>query len=63
MPSPSFRLGRLKILELRDMAIERTLWQLRLPGRVAMPAASAFEKMLLDRSAFPDRKPNEAVSA
>ena len=38
------------------MKIERTLWQLKLPGRVAMPAARAFEKMLLDRSAFPGEK-------
>jgi DNA-binding transcriptional LysR family regulator len=45
------RLGRLKVLDLRGMTIERTLWQLTLPGRVAMPAARVFEKMLLDRSA------------
>jgi DNA-binding transcriptional LysR family regulator len=57
------QLGRLKVLELDDMKIERTLWQLKLPGRVAMPAARAFEKMLLDRSAFPDQKPGQAASA
>lgn len=57
------QLGRLKVLDLSDMAIERTLWQLKLPGRVAMPAARAFEKMLLDRSAFPDRKLNQAANA
>jgi DNA-binding transcriptional LysR family regulator len=57
------RLGRLKVLELRDMAIKRTLWQLKLPGRVAMPAARAFEKMLLDRSAFPDATTKQAASA
>jgi DNA-binding transcriptional LysR family regulator len=45
------RLGRLKVLDLGGMTIERTLWQLTLPGRVAVPAARAFEKMLLDRSA------------
>jgi DNA-binding transcriptional LysR family regulator len=45
------RLGRLKVLDLDGMTIERTLWQLTVPGRVAMPAARAFEKMLLDRSA------------
>jgi DNA-binding transcriptional LysR family regulator len=45
------RLGRLKVLDLGGMKIERTLWQLTLPGRVAMPAARVFEKMLLDRSA------------
>lgn len=56
------QLGRLKVLDLRDMTIERTLWQLRLPGRVAMPAARAFEKMLLDRSAFPNERLNQAAS-
>jgi hypothetical protein len=45
------RLGRLKVLDLGGMTIERTLWQLTMPGRVAMPAARVFEKMLLDRSA------------
>jgi DNA-binding transcriptional LysR family regulator len=50
------QLGRLKILALRDMTIERILWRLKLPGRIAVPAARAFEKMLLDRSAFPDDK-------
>jgi DNA-binding transcriptional LysR family regulator len=44
------RLGRLKVLDLGGMTIERTLWQLTMPGRVAMPAARVFEKMLLDRS-------------
>jgi DNA-binding transcriptional LysR family regulator len=57
------QLGRLKVLDLDDLKIERTLWQLKLPGRVAMPAARAFEKMLLDRSAFPDRKLGQAASA
>ena len=57
------QLGRLKVLDLDDMKIERTLWQLKLPGRVAMPAARAFEKMLLDRSAFPEQRPSEIASA
>lgn len=57
------RLGRLKILELRDMTIERILWQLKLAGRVAMPAASAFEKLLLDRSGLPDEKLKQPASA
>jgi DNA-binding transcriptional LysR family regulator len=50
------QLGRLKVLVMRDMIIERTLWQLTIPGRVAMPAARAFEKMLFDRSIFPDER-------
>ena len=57
------RLGRLKVLDMRGTTIERTLWQLKLPGRVAMPAARAFEKMLSDRSAFPDEKPDQAANA
>jgi DNA-binding transcriptional LysR family regulator len=57
------QLGRLKVLDLDDLKIERTLWQLKLPGRVAMPAARAFEKMLLDRSAFADEKPGQTASA
>jgi len=57
------QLGRLKVLAMRDLAIERTLWQLKLPGRVAMPAAGAFEKMLFDRAAFPEEKLDQAASA
>ena len=57
------QLGRLKVLELSGMKIERTLWQLKLPSRVAMPAARAFEKMLFDRSAFPDEKSARSASA
>lgn len=55
------QLGRLKVLALRDMAIERTLWQLKIPARVAMPAARAFEKMLFDRSICPDEKLDKAA--
>ncbi len=57
------QLGRLKVLAMRGMTIERTLWQLKIPGRVAMPAARAFEKMLSDRSTFPDQKLDQAASA
>ena len=55
------QLGRLKVLALRDMAIERTLWQLTIPARVAMPAARAFEKLLFDRSICPDERLDRAV--
>jgi DNA-binding transcriptional LysR family regulator len=57
------QLGRLKVLAMRDMTIERTLSQLKIPGRVAMPAARTFEKMLFDRSIFPDEKRDQAASA
>jgi DNA-binding transcriptional LysR family regulator len=47
------RLGRLKVLDLDGMTIERTLWRLTLPDRVAMPAARAFEKVLMDVRGWP----------
>lgn len=50
------QLGYLKIVSVRDVTIERTLWQLKLPGRIAMPAARVFEQMLDDRKTFPDEK-------
>jgi DNA-binding transcriptional LysR family regulator len=56
------QLGRLRVLALRDMTIERTLWQLKIPARVAMPAARAFEKMLFDRSICPDERLDKAAS-
>ena len=48
------RLGQLKTVPIRGMTIERTLWQLKLPARIAAPAAVAFEKMLHDRKIVPD---------
>jgi DNA-binding transcriptional LysR family regulator len=48
------QLGRLKTISMRGVTIERTLWQLKLLGRIAMPAAHVFEKMLFDRVSFPD---------
>ncbi len=38
--------GRLKTIPMHNLTIERTLWQLKPSGRVAMPAARVFEKML-----------------
>jgi DNA-binding transcriptional LysR family regulator len=40
------RLGRLKVIPLRDLRIERMLWQLKTPGRLDIPAATAFERMI-----------------
>ena len=57
------QLGRLKVLAMPNMTIERTLWRLTIPGRVAMPAARAFEKMLFDRSIFPDERLDQAARA
>jgi DNA-binding transcriptional LysR family regulator len=50
------QIGHLKIIAMRDVKIERNLWKLKLPGRVAMPAARAFENMLDDRKSFPDEQ-------
>jgi DNA-binding transcriptional LysR family regulator len=43
------KLGRLKHIPMRDLRIERTLWQLKAPGRVDIPAASAFERIIRQR--------------
>ena len=34
-------LGRLKIIPMKDLRISRTLWQLKKPGRIHIPAAVA----------------------
>jgi DNA-binding transcriptional LysR family regulator len=47
------KLGRLKIASMRDLHIERTLWQLKVPGRIDIPAAVAFERII--RGAKPAR--------
>ena len=39
-------LGRLKVVPMRNLRIERTLWQLRVPGRIEIPAATAFERII-----------------
>jgi hypothetical protein len=31
---------------MRDLQIERALWQLKVPGRIEIPAATAFERMI-----------------
>ena len=38
--------GRLKIISIRDLNIERQLWQLKIPGRLDAPAAVVFEQLL-----------------
>ena len=39
-------LGKLHVVAMRDFAIERTLWQIKKPGRLESPPASAFEKLI-----------------
>lgn len=39
-------LGKLKVIPWRDFSIERTLWQIKKPGRLEIPAARAFETLI-----------------
>ena len=49
--SDQVKLGRLKVVPMRDLRIERTLWQLKVPGQIEIPAATAFERLIWkDRS-------------
>ena len=40
------KLGTLKVVPMRKLRIERTLWQLKVPGRIEIPAAAAFERII-----------------
>ena len=40
------KLGKLKVIPIRGVHIERTLWQLKSPGRLDVPAAVAFEGII-----------------
>lgn len=44
--SDQVQLGRLKIVPMRKLRISRTLWQLKVPGRLEIPAAVAFERIV-----------------
>ena len=44
--SDQVKLGRLKVVPMRDLRIERTLWQLKVPGQIEIPAATAFERLI-----------------
>jgi DNA-binding transcriptional LysR family regulator len=39
-------LHRLKMIEIAGIRLERTLWQLKVPGRMSIPAADVFEKLI-----------------
>jgi DNA-binding transcriptional LysR family regulator len=39
-------LQRLKMIEIAGVAIERTLWQLTVSGRLSIPAADVFKKII-----------------
>lgn len=44
--SDQVTLDRLKVVPMRDLQIERTLWQLKVAGRMNIPTATAFERLI-----------------
>jgi DNA-binding transcriptional LysR family regulator len=40
------RIGRLKQIAVKDLHIERTLWQVKARGRIDIPAATVFERLI-----------------
>ena len=44
-------LGRFKVIPIKGVQIERTLWQLKAPGRLEVPAAVAFERIIREAAA------------
>ena len=44
--SDQLTLGRLKLVPMHDLPIEHALWQLKVPGRIGIPAATAFERAI-----------------
>ncbi|MCL2716732.1 MAG: LysR substrate-binding domain-containing protein [Alphaproteobacteria bacterium] len=40
------RFGTLRVVEMEKLRIERRLWQLKVAGRIAIPAATAFERII-----------------
>jgi DNA-binding transcriptional LysR family regulator len=45
------KLGRFKVIPIKGVQIERTLWQLKVPGRLEVPAAVAFERIIHEAAA------------
>ena len=39
-------LNRLKTISVHSLHVERTLWKLKIPGRIEIPAAAAFERLI-----------------
>jgi DNA-binding transcriptional LysR family regulator len=58
-------LQRLKMIDIDGARIERTLWQLKVPGRLSIPAADAFEKIITlnnrPRASAPSRRAKVAA--
>ncbi|MGF6311149.1 DNA-binding transcriptional LysR family regulator [Bradyrhizobium sp. i1.8.4] len=53
------KLGKLKVIPIKGVHIARTLWQLKSPGRLDVPAAVAFEGIIREAQAArtPPRMP------
>ena len=47
------QLGRLMLVPVPNIRFERTLWQLKVPGRIDKPAASAFERIIRQHWGLP----------
>lgn len=44
--SDQVTLGTLSWIQIKDVRIERTLWQLKSPGRIDIPAATEFKRII-----------------
>jgi len=49
-------LDRLRTVRLRGLRIERTLWKLKTPGRLDVPSATAFERLIARPAVQNDRR-------
>ena len=57
------KLGKLKVIPMRDVHIERTQWQLKSSGRLEVPAAVAFERIIREKVATHQNPRKTAYSA
>jgi DNA-binding transcriptional LysR family regulator len=57
------RLGKLKVIPIKGVHIERTLWQLKSPGRLEVPAAVAFEAIMREQVSARQRAMRPATKA
>jgi DNA-binding transcriptional LysR family regulator len=55
-------LKRLHAIKMRRLRIERTLWKLKTPGRLDVPSATAFER-LISRPAAPNERRSASAQA
>ncbi|MGN8550117.1 LysR substrate-binding domain-containing protein [Bradyrhizobium sp. 13971] len=57
------KLGKLKVIPIKGVHIERTLWQLKSPGRLDVPAAVAFEGIIRETKGTKTAPPMPAARA